>query len=340
MSSDLPARLPGRYFDGRTSQLSKVLFSVDGPDAVLEGDIERRCPLGELRVSEPMRHVARRVTFPDGAYLEFDDSRQLNGLLLSTGHRDNWVARLAQSWRGALGAGAAAILVVALGYRFGLPVLASAVAHALPEKIERSIGSQTLDMLDARLLKPSRLPAARQSSIRERFAYLRPPRADAPEHQVLFRSSRLGPNAFALPSGQIIMTDEMVTLLGEDDDAIMGVLAHELGHLHERHGMRQIIQTTLVGATVSVLTGDVSLIVTSLSTAALAMRYSREAELEADDYAVAMLRHNQIGIASLARGFEKMAPPDKDDAGDSLPYLSSHPPTEERIRRIRQAEGR
>ncbi len=52
---------------------------------------------------------------------------------------------------------------------------------------------------------------------------------------VLFRKSRdpaMGPNAFALPGGTIVVTDELVELLGDHEDcACSGVLAHELGHV-------------------------------------------------------------------------------------------------------------
>ncbi len=35
----------------------------------------------------------------------------------------------------------------------------------------------------------------------------------------------------------MVMTDEMVELVGADDKVITAVLAHELGHVHHRHGL-------------------------------------------------------------------------------------------------------
>ena len=67
---------------------------------------------------------------------------------------------------------------------------------------------------------------------------------DHPDHdiRIVFRKGgRLGPNAFALPGGTIIFTDEMI-MLSEHDDELLAVLIHEIGHVVHRNGMRTIIQ--------------------------------------------------------------------------------------------------
>ena len=148
----------------------------------------------------------------------------------------------------------------------------------------------------------------------------------------MFRKSKIGPNAFALPSGDIVLTDEMVALM-PDDAAIMGVLAHELGHLQQRHLTRRIIQTSAVGAGAALLFGDVSTVVATLPPLLLDLKYSRDVEREADDYAIAMLRQNGIALEHLAQVFVALG---KLDQG--TPYLSSHPASTERIARIRAAQ--
>ncbi|MFX6702058.1 M48 family metallopeptidase, partial [Acinetobacter baumannii] len=106
--------------------------------------------------------------------------------------------------------------------------------------------------LDQHVLAPSKLDAQRAKGITSRFRALTAPMADAPDYQIVFRKSRIGPNAFALPSGQIVVTDEIVQLL-DDDDALMGVLAHELGHVHRRDLMRRLIQSSAIAATATLL---------------------------------------------------------------------------------------
>jgi Zn-dependent protease with chaperone function len=324
--------IPAIYFDGKTSRRFAVQLSVESGIAVVTGEAQRKCPLTELRVSERMRNADRKVTFPDGAYLEIGDTAAFTKLLSETGHRDSLVVRLQQSGRGALVACAITIAVLLAGYLYGLPIIAKFAAKLLPPAAEHAIGRETLHFLDSRMLAPSELPIEQRKAIIARFASLATPRPEAPRYDIVFRKSRVGPNAFALPSGQIVLTDEIVALMG-NGDGLMGILAHELGHLHEHHLTRQIIQTSAVGAVTAALFGDVSSLVAGVPTMMLYMKYSRDAEREADDYAVAMLKANGISPMTLASAFEKL----EQKTGRPSPYLSSHPPAEERIERIRNA---
>jgi predicted Zn-dependent protease len=319
------------YFDGKTSRGHAVELSVQSGMAVIGGRVQRQCPLVDLRVSERMRHAGRKVTFPDGAYLEILDDVAFNALLDTTGHRDSMVVRIQQSWRGALLACLITVAVLLLGYLYGLPAIAKVAAGMLPPAVERAIGHEALRFLDTRMLGPSALPAKRRDAIAARFAALAPPNGAPPFH-IVFRSSGAGPNAFALPPDQIVLTDEIVTLI-DDEDGLKGILAHELGHLHERHLTRQIIQTSAVSAVAAALVGDVSSVVAGIPAMMLYLKYSRDAEREADDYAIAMLKANGISPAALASAFEKL----ERKTGEPSPYLSSHPPADERIERIRNA---
>lgn len=323
--------IPAAYFDGKTSRRFTVELSVAAGTAFVAGDIQRNCPLSELRVSERVHNAARKVTFPDGAYLEVSDSSGFNQLLAETGYQDSLVVSLQQSWNGTLIACVATITILVFGYLYGLPAASEAIAKALPEQAERAIGRETLDFLDQRLLAPSQLPEDRRNAIVARFKTLTPPKQGVPAYEIIFRKSKIGPNAFALPSGQIILTDEIVQLV-DSDDAVIGILAHELGHLHERHLMRRVIQSSAIGAAAMALSGDASSIVAGIPTIMLDLKYSRDAEREADDYAIAMLKANGIGLSNLTLLFEKIG-----EESDGTDYLSSHPPAAERTERIHKA---
>ncbi len=324
--------IPAIYFDGKTSRRFAVELAVTAGTAFVTGDIQRDCPIDELRVSERVRNAARKVTFPDGAYLEVSDNAELNQLLAETGYRDSLVVSLQQSWRGTLLACAATIAVLILGYLHGLPAASEAIAKTLPEQAERLIGRETLGFMDRGIMSPTQLPEARRNAIITQFNALVPPKEGVPTYEIIFRKSRIGPNAFALPSGQIVITDQIVQLVGSDD-AIIAILAHELGHLHERHMMRRVIQSSAIGAAALALFGDASSIVAGIPTIMLDLKYSRDAEREADDYAIAMLKANGIALSNLALLFEKIS----EESDGSTPYLSSHPPAAERIERIRNA---
>src|SRR5207249_1872672 len=98
----------------------------------IRGDAERQCPLSDLRVSERVARAARKVTFPDGAYLEIADNAAFNELLSNTGHQDSIVVRMQQSWRATLQVTVLLLALLVLGYLYVLPAASGWVANALP----------------------------------------------------------------------------------------------------------------------------------------------------------------------------------------------------------------
>ena len=319
------------YFDGVTSRRHQVVLVVEDGIAMIHGDVQRHCPLAELRVSEASRHGPRIVTFPDGAHLEIEDKAAFARLLSRTGHRDTLVARLQQSWRATLLAGAGMAIALLLLWRYALPVAAKLAAAAVPARVEQALGTSALQTLDRQWLSPSTLLPAEQEKISTQFAQLTRTLDHAPRYRLLFRKSRIGPNALALPSGQIVLTDELLQLLADDNDALMGVLAHELGHLERRHLMRRIVHGAATGAAAMALFGDASGLVASLPALLLDLKYSRDAEFEADDYAAALMKARGLDASRLALALERLA----GDEPKAHAYLSSHPATAERVVRLR-----
>lgn len=341
------------YFDGRTSRAQPVRLAVEAGEAVLfdpEGTALRRAPLSTLRVSERVKHAPRLITFADGAFCEINDPAEqtaLNALLHRTGYREGWVVLAQNSWKLALGSLLAMVLVLTLGYRYGLPWGAKVVAGMVPQRAEAQLGRSTLAAMDERWLRPSKLPVAQQDRIRARFAALHAPRATHTYH-IVFRDGEIGANAFALPGGDIVVTDALVKLVGEGD-GLTGVLAHEAGHVEYRHGLRQVIQSSAIGATAALLFGDVSTILSGVPAALLTLRYSRDYEREADRYAARLLQDNGLSVSAFADVLQaledthggtrkadasKRADAARDD--DASAFFSSHPLTRERIDTLRR----
>lgn len=323
--------LAASYFDGVTSRRHRVTLAVADGVASISGDIERECPLSELRVSEASLHGARVLTFPDGAYMEIEDKAAFARLLAGTGHRDTLVARLQQSWRATLLAAAGMAVALLLLWRYALPVAADIIATAVPANVEQALGEQVLQELDQRYFRPSMLSQPEQQRIEARFALLAGTLDSAPRYRLLFRKSRIGPNALALPSGQIVLTDELAKLLDDDSEALMGVLAHELGHLERRHLMRRLVHGAATGAAAMALFGDASALLATVPALLLDLKYSRDAEWEADDFAAALMDAAGLDPGRLAVALERLAGED----GHTHAYLSSHPATTERVARLR-----
>src|SRR5690606_20088845 len=148
---------------------------------------------------------------------------------------------------------------------------------------ERTISKQTLSLLDSQLLQPSQLPVARQQALKEKFhAFTRGlPRADG--LRLDFRHSPgIGPNAFVLHDGQVVMTDQLVAL-AEDDAELLAVLGHEAGHHERRHGLRRAMEKSAFLVVMGFLFGDVSgagALSVSLPILLLESGYSRQHERE------------------------------------------------------------
>lgn len=328
------------YYDGHSARVHPVTLSLAGGRLVVAGEhVHRAEALADLHVSEPMGAAPRLVKFLDGAHCEVRDHAAFAELLATSGYRDGWVVRMQERWRWAVLAVVISVAAIAAGYRWGLPAASGWLAHQVPAELLARLGDSTLSLLDDHLFAPSRLPAARQQALREAFDRLAVPGGAMPAHHILYRDGgRIGANAFALPDGTIVVTDQLVQLAGKDAE-ILAVLAHELGHLDQRHGLRMLIQSSIVGVVVAWYMGDVSNIAAGLPTMLLEAGYSRDHEREADQYAAALLRNNGQSPELLAGMLEKLetAHHAAREAArqDPLDYLSSHPITRERVEALR-----
>jgi Zn-dependent protease with chaperone function len=330
-----------RFFDGRTSQVREVVLSRQAGELALEGEgIALRVPLREVEISEPLARAGRVLVLPDGARCEVLPGPGVDLLLELLGHREGRVSRWQASLRIALASAAVTIALLAAGYRWGLPWLAESVAGALPEEWVQGLGAHTLEALDGAAFEESTLDPALRGRLAARLAALQAPAEGLPGHTLHFRNSALGANAFALPGGEIVVTDALVQL-AQSDDEVIGVLAHELGHLRERHALRGLIQASVVGMLVAVWVGDVGTVASALPAFVLEARYSRDFEREADDYAARILAANGLDTHALAELLVRLEASQggPQARGGLAEYLSSHPATAERIRALDALEA-
>lgn len=325
------------YYDGRTPVRQPAELFAIGDEIVGRGAFgERRARRGAVDISEPLGRSPRVVRFDDGGHFEVADHDAFNLWLTAAGFRDSTVVNLQRRWSWALGSLLGAISLIAAIYVWGLPAFGKLMAPKIPEPVLQALSQQTLSFLDSKLLTPSRLSEARRAELTGYADRILRQGRDLPPHRLHFRSSTLGPNAFALPSGDIVVLDQLVELAANDDE-VTGVIAHELGHVAYRHGLRQLIQSSVVSFVVGIYFGDVSSMAASFSALALESRYSREFELEADAYAARSLKVAGLGTEPLATMLEHMekAHEEKGSKASRWDVLSSHPDTGERVARLR-----
>ena len=329
--------VPAVYYDGRSSRRHEVTVDVtDGALYVRGTDFERREPLSALRIGERFGNGPRLLHLPDGAILEIRDHAGLSLIMTGTGLKPDAVEFWQESWRIAVAAMAVVVLSAVLGYLYGLPIVADVMATRTPDAVTRQLSESTLEALDGRWLEPSSLDPARQAALQSRFEALDFGNGE-PLPALEFRhGGSLGANAFALPDGTIVVLDELVALV-EDDDDLNAVLAHELGHVQHRHGLKMLLQGSVVALTMTAWLGDVSTLLALLPTAVLQSRYSRAFETEADDYAMQLLKARHIDPARLATMLERLVQHQKEQHGNTHEsgWLSSHPAPDARIRRLR-----
>ena len=341
------------YFDGisarhkpvtvRVAEHSKNMsFDVDGETLTFNwADLDVQAKLGAAK---------RLIDLPNGGRLEAADISELEAAMPT---------KTSTFWRGlhylenhlgwVLVSLMATVFAGWLFLQFGVPTLAEYVAKATPPSMETKIGIQALNGVDKLYFSTSKTAPARKASIAAALKKLCAAIQNCPQYQLEFRAGgAIGANAFALPGGIMVVTDELITL-SKNDHEIIAVLAHELGHVKQRHAFRQSLQGVLSGLILAAVTGDVSSLGSGLPAALMQMRYSREHETEADIFALNAMQKACVPPSAFADilqrlqnqafGDDKPSGKDKtakktqppENTGDIPEMLSTHPDTQARI---------
>lgn len=345
-----PPELQAEYFDGLQAAARPVRLRIHQRRLHIEGEgVSRQVAVRAVSWPERQRHGQRQAYLPDHGLLSCADAAAWDAWAQASGLRQGPLVRWMQSWRLALLA--ALLLVVALGatYQWGLPLAARGLLAFCPPTVDAQIGELVLPNIRERWLAPSKLPPERQAALRHQFTQAvqrhqrqAEPGSPPPAWTLHFHATRdaaMGPNAFALPGGHLIVTDAMVELLADRPDVLMGVLGHELGHVEHRHGMRMLVQTTLLAALTAALVGDFSSVLAAAPALLGQLAYSRGFEHQADETAAALMRANGHDPAAFAVLFERLAQQQAQRGATppALPIgLSSHPPDAERIERMKR----
>ncbi len=144
-------------------------------------------------------------------------------------------------------------------------------------------------------------------------------------------------NAFAMPGGRIVITGELIRKAGGPEE-VAGVLAHELGHVVHRHSEAQLVRATGLQLLIAIATGGGGDTISSLAGLATILRYTRQAEAEADAFALNALENAAIDPLGLKRFFELVLKEQGTTRTGAFGKLESafatHPGTEERIKAI------
>jgi Zn-dependent protease with chaperone function len=328
--------IEGTYFDGRSARglPACLLAEADGRCDLQMNDQQRPLDMASVKVSARIAHIPRRVDFSGGGHFETLDNDGIDALQIQHAQHPGLVQWFERQWKAALFALLSVVLVAVLFFTVGVPWLSQWVAEVLPVSADAHLGQGVLEVLDGRLLKPSALSASRQLQLQQRFDEVIRNQRGVGRWQLQLRDAPIvWANAFALPGGTVVMTDQLVAL-AQHDEELMAVLAHEVGHVRRRHGLRQLLQSLGVSAMAMAVFGDVTALstFTGVAPALLQAGYSREMEREADAYSRAWMQ--QHGIAQ--RRFDdlvcRIAAVHGSQPDSKYNYFASHPSISERAR--------
>ncbi len=149
-------------------------------------------------------------------------------------------------------------------------------------------------------------------------------------------------NAFACPDGSVRVFSSLMDIM--DDDELMGIIGHEIGHVMKRHSKNQFKTQLLTGALKDAVasTGGKAAALTdsqlgTLGDALINAKYSQKHENEADDCGYDFLVKNGRNPWGMVMAFEKLQNLEGGEAKKSSyinKMFSSHPETKARIERM------
>ena len=216
--------------------------------------------------------------------------------------------------------------------RQGAGLIAAFVVRFVPASVDLRIGRSALALADRQWLAPSTVPLTRRVALEGRFSSLVHAQHPDLTWQLEFRSTRGGQdefNAFALPGGTIVLLDDLVYAM--DDEEVLAVLGHELGHVVHRDVMHGIARQMGLLAVATVVWGQMSTVAASMVAGVQGLHFARDAETDADAFALAFLRRAGIPERRLADAFAVLESHEK-STGTVPAFLSNHPSTAVRLR--------
>lgn len=342
----------GTLYDGKTSQAFPATVDAQAEFGLILrfADKSHFFTWNDIKISERLGNTARFIELGEFGRFETNDNAAVDEISLQ--HPDHQNSQLlhrletSPTW---VSIAVAITIIFSLSFiKWGIPWISDNIAYSIPDNVADSVEEQLFNQLDQRLFNPSELTADRQTDVEKLYAQaISQLDLENKNYEFLIRkgSNAIGANAFAFPSGKIVMTDQLIEL-ADNDTQIAGVIAHEIGHLELKHSLRQLIRGSILTILVAWISGDVSgALATVIATpvAFLELNYSREFEMEADRYAIRYFQCDFTALEQMALFFDKLdashsfeiTNEDSKDKTVSSDFFSTHPATEKRMAMLR-----
>lgn len=317
------------YYDGKINQAYKAQLQPHALGAIVHYQGQNKLyHYSEMNYIGALGKILPVIELPDDARIEFLSNEIPDWLALKHRKLSENVHKIEGSWRWITVSFVVMLLTVVVTFKWGIPTAAYYIAMQLPDQTLNKIGDQAQTFIENQTDK-TQLSPQRQQQIQKLYQQHIQTNQSA---TLVFRQGGdfIAANALAIPNNTIILTDELVNL-AQNDNELLGVLAHEQGHLDEKHSLQQALQSLGISILYVAMSGDASDILGGLPLAVISSKYSQKFELQADQYAIQQLKQQNISPKYLADFLQRLA---QDDDKESSDFLQSHPATAKRIAQI------
>ncbi len=333
-------KLEAIRYDGKTSAQQSVLLQlVDDIIYVTAPDLNQVYSAADTELTPHLGRLKTQLRFIDGSICEFERNPEIDHAL--EGFKQSKIEGAAFRLESRLRYIALAVLLTLVTVfaliQFGIPKAAEWIAYRIPIELEAELGEESLAFFSKYMCTESKLDLQRQDALRQQWLARMGYKTLAPAAIHFCNSAQIGPNAFALPGGHIIFTDQLINL-AKDDRELLGVFAHELGHVRKRHALRHILQDSATALIMVLITGDIGTISSlsaSIPTLLIQTKFSRRFESEADDFAMGFVERQQISAGYLADILQRMEETINSKESSPNSFISTHPLTVQRLKKLR-----
>ncbi len=285
-----------------------------------------------------MKGVERRIYFSNGCVFVPNDRQDEIWQRLQSRH-ERVAGYLERPTFLKAGVFLGGIIVAIIFIRLFISGVSGVVAAIIPSDIEAQIGITAYEQYREIILSDSLVPLKRQQKIIAQSRLLAQAN-DLPDVDIYFHNTDiLGPNAFVLPGGPIVVTDSLLEIAS--DEEILGIIGHEYGHLVARHGLKRIVEGVGLFTVSLILFGGTDSLLEEVAASAITLsmlQSSRQDETEADELGARYLAGGNFNPHYLSMGFvrlynffcadhEACALAEESD----LSFLQTHPAIIERI---------
>lgn len=339
--------LNGKYFASGSSDSCPATLSF-AYEVGLSLELEDRIQVyseSYFEVEPELGRTPRIIRFKDGSLFETTD---LDGFKAFESQLKRkpliaWVSRLERNWRTAIASVVAVGVFCALFFMYGIPAIAMHVAGVVPQSLRVKMSEDTMSLMSkTKVLEESEIDSERRDALEKIFFDAIEEGGFARdtdyEYKLSFRNAPfIGKNAFALPSGEIVFTDDLVEACS--DDQILSIMLHEIAHVQLQHGIRSLIQNSGIIIIITLAIGDangVSNLVSSLPTLLAESHYSQKFEIEADSFSCMHLQKNGYSPDLLGDSLKILH-----EGATELPLedlLSTHPSLKVRLDNIEKSK--